>query len=499
MVEQLIIVNNGKYYYNGGNYHNVEVEVRELKDNSYKLIILNEKCGIIRDDKYVIAEPIYSRIHCDYNYSWNENLNIEEIKVRKFSYKINMTDASGKEYVIGGVIYKDGTVKQDDFYSNGMRGYTYTMPKRAEIIFSLYGYTFLCKEKFGKYGLFKFDHYPYPEELDISFTCRNEFKYESLLLSGTWPNVTLCLYKQLTFPKSCDWFFYSVLTNEFCHVSCLHDVQSIKSTSSPFFNWFQKDGYYGLLDPYFNVILPPIYKLHSDDEVEFVDNWNLIDYVVVCDKQGKFGVLQLIEKNKPVWEEKIEKISLQRNFCYEEFIPFDYKLIYRIGVFFMLIRFDGLQAIFSAAERDFVTPFIFSEAWAVFPPTIGEGLIGASFGKIGVDGVSYNMLDKVKFAFLSIQDGKVVLELPSRMITQGPFKNGKAPLLTVVGDHWAKFEIDKNGKLFAIDEPDYTNSKWYFENEDQNWDNWNPDNDVYSEDEEDSFYGMTDGMEGDLW
>ncbi len=185
MVEQLIIVNNGKYYYNGGNYYNVEVEVRELKDNSYKLIILNEKCGIIRDDKYVIAEPIYSRIHCYYNYSWNENLNIEEIKVREFSYKINMTDASGKEYVIGGVIYKDGTVKQDDFYSNGMRGYTYTMPKRAEIIFSLYGYTFLCKEKFGKYGLFKFDHYPYPEELDISFTCRNEFKYESLLLSGT--------------------------------------------------------------------------------------------------------------------------------------------------------------------------------------------------------------------------------------------------------------------------------------------------------------------------
>lgn len=487
-MSKIVEVQHGEYHYIDWNGFESEVEFAYLRgkaDDNYNCIKVNGKYGIIKDYKYVIADAVYSNIRCNWNMQ-NEIINY-------FEYRIDVTDESGKEYKVYGKILVDGTVIQDSklhYPHDYDKKYLLRIPSRFIFICHFFGKFYLFHDKYDYYGMLQFDENLQPYiigSLESSFSRKCYFK--SFIYRDKY-QPSICFYKEIKNDnnindnRECIWFLGSKITGESRYIKGYDRIQSIWPVEN-YFWWFKQDGYYGLIDPFLKVILPPVYVVDRE-------NFSNIDFIIASKSNGKWGVLEIREAVKtPFWKHdtSFNTNGFYKTYEYEVYIPFEFKNIYRSGNYITIENFKGKQCIYSLDTNCNITSSVFSSNWKVLPQTIGENLVGA-FLK------GHNMWKpseepNLKYVFLDVNTGETIIQLPPNIFIKTGFKGGKA---TVGNTDGITYKVDKNGYLYKQKNPKISlcelEEEEYYED---------PFINHYSEEEADNFYGMTDGMEGDLW
>ncbi len=169
-----------------------------------------------------------------------------------------------------------------------------------------------------------------------------------------------------------------------------------------------------------------------------------------------------------------------------------YKDIYKSGEDIVLENFKNLQSVYSLSKNKVLTQFVFDNKWKLFPSLIGENLIGACLK--GCTKYKASEGPNLKYVFLDIDTGDVAIELPRNFFIKKGFRLGTALIGNTDG---YKFRIDKTGKTQEVKTKKSLLGSRFNDFEEENYED--PFINQYSEDEADNFYGMTDGMEGDLW
>ena len=484
---KIVEVQQGKYHYIDWNGLESELEfayLRGQKDDNYKCIKVNSKYGIIKDFKYVIADAIYSNIRCN----WNRQNGI----INYFEYRIDVSDESGKDYCVYGKILTDGTVIQDaklHYTHDYNKKYSLRIPSKFIFICHLFGKYYLYKDKNETYGMLQFDINLQPYIIgSTEFNFRNIYDFKSFQYKDKYqPHI--CFFKEKLSDNSsndnreCRWFLYSRITKEGRFIKDYERIQSLWSVKDSFW-WFKQDDYYGLIDPFLKVILPPIYFINRED----LSN---IDFVIARKKNGKCGVLKIQENGKsPTWESRsIEVDSFYKAYEYVVYLPFENKEIYRSGNFLTIENNSDKQFVFSLDNNCSITSAVFSNSWIVEPQTIGENLIGAYLK--GHNKWRASEEPNLRFVFCDVNTGEPIIQFSNDIYIKRGFKDGRAIVESTNG---IMFSVDKKGHLYKLKSK--RGLLCEFEEEDDYED---PFINHYSEEETDNFYGMTDGMEGDLW
>ena len=488
-MSKIIEVQPGKYHYINWNGLESELEFAYLRgqaDDNYKCIRVNGKLGIIKDYKSVIADPVYSSIRCN----WNRQNNI----INYFEYSIDISDESGKDYKVYGKILVDGTVIQDaklHYDHDYNKRYSLRIPSKFIFICHLFNKYYLYNDKCGNYGMLEFDENLQPISVGSHENNPwNEYNYKSFLYEDIHQK-QICFFREnkhenfASDDRARRWFVYSNVTKEGHFVKNYDRIESIRQIKNAFW-WFKNDEYYGLIDPYLKVILPPAYYVSKEDLSD-------IDFVIASKKNSKWGVLKIHENEKsPEWGEKsINENNFFKTFVYKEYLPFVYNRIYRSGDYLTIENDNGKQFIYSIKKNCNITPPVFSNIWTLAPETIGDGIVGGFQNGYGGNVIWPKGKYNYKYAFLDIYTGETIIELPNNMFITEGFKKGNAIVMDTDG---FKYRIDKTGNLFRIKTKQGSLSELEKE---ENYED--PFINHYSEEEEDNFYGMTDGMEGDLW
>jgi hypothetical protein len=481
-MSKIIEVQPGVYHYK--DWTGIESELdfvylRGLNDDSYKCIKVDGKYGIIKDYRDVIADAVYSNIRC----IWNRQNGI----IDYFAYRIDVVDESGKEYKVYGKILLDGTVIQDaklHYDNSSSKEYSLRIPRMFIFICHLFGKYYLYYHKYGTYGMLQFDINLQPYIIgSTEFNYRNIYDFKSFLYKDKW-QLCICFFKNKGNGKlkgddrECKWFVFSNVTQEARYIKDYDRIQSLWPVKSSFW-WFKQDEYYGLIDPFLKVILPPIYNIDRED-------FSNIDYVIARNPNGKWGVLKIRENSKsPEWEDRtINADRFYKKFEYEVYIPFDFKGIYRSGNYLTIENNDKKQYLYSLVNNCSITSSVFSNEWFIMPQTIGENLVGAFLKGFSTWRVSE--LPNLKYVFLDINTGETIIEFPNDIFIKRGFKGGKAIVESTNGN---MFRVDKNGNLYKL--PHKKGSLCELDEEE---DYGNPN---MNEDELENFYGMTDGQYGD--
>lgn len=466
----------------------------------YQCFEMDGKIGVSKNHSVVIIPALYDEIKCETESS-KQDRNKEEIKY--FEYRIDVSDEQKQTYYVYGRIYPNKSIYQDiEFYESKSSYRTnerfIELPQNSPntdflFIRPLFGPYYLYKDIEYGYGIFKYDEfgriqfvhsdnfpneYPWGDKFD-SF---GNYKWND---TGSY----ICLYRNKTLDnngdiktvRECNWFLYSPILQRGTFKVGYSTVMPIKS----FFWIIKEENGSGLLDPYLKQIVPSSYS-----KIEIGNND--IDFVVASDNSNYYGVLKLKEvPNTPLRElegdPQRNRTYFYRKFIFETYIPFKYNKIERTNDFLVLEDSNKLQCVYNIKENRRLTPFVFSNEWVLMPETIGEGLIGAYLK--GHNSYKPDESPNLKYSFFDIASGEEKLRLSSKLWIKSGFKKGKA---VVTSTDWEEYKIDKNGRRYNINtSPNLA----LFEREED----WNPYWDEYSEDETDNFYGLTDGMEGDLW
>ena len=484
---KIVEVQQGKYHYIDWNGLESELEfayLRGQKDDNYKCIKVNGKYGLIKDLKYVIADAVYSNIRCN----WNRQNGV----VNYFEYRIDVSDESGQDYKVYGKILTDGTVIQDaklHYTHDYNKEYSLRIPSMFIFICHLFGKYYLYRDKYETYGMLQFDINLQPYIIgSTEFNFRNIYDFKSFLYNDKW-QPCICFFKNNANRKvvgddrDCKWFVYSIVTQEARYIKNYDRIQSLWPVKGSFW-WFKQNGYYGLIDPFFKVILPPIYNIDRGD-------FSNIDYVIARNQNGKWGVLKILENSKsPEWEDRtINADRFYKKFEYIVYIPFEYKGIYRSGDFLTIENDNEKQYIYSLERKCSITSAVFANRWIVEPQTIGENLVGAYLK--GHNMWRFSEEPNLRFVFLDVNTGEPIIQFSNDIFIKRGFKDGRAIVERTNG---TIFSVDKKGSLYKSKSK--RGSLCEFE-EEEDYDD--PFINHYSEEEADNFYGMTDGMEGDLW
>lgn len=483
-MSSIIEISPGKYHYKDWNDIETEVELWNFRgnaDENFQCFKVNGKYGIIKDRKTIIADAVYSDIKCKYNRKNGE---------KYFEYQIDVNHEN--DYKVYGKILNDGTIVQDvNLHSKYQydKKYSLIIPKRYIFICYVFGCYYLYYDKFGFYGMLEYDISLQPKVIGaLEYGFWNTYNFKSFLFKDKY-KPCICFYKEEngTIASAnnieCKWFIYSSVSKEGRYIKGYDSIQTVWPIPQKHFWWFKQDDCYGLIDPYLNVILPPEYHINDKD-------FESIDYIVACSKNGKYGVLQLVECDNHFHEcnDGISMNSFFRKFEYKEFLPFEYKEIRRDGDYLILEDFSGFQCVYSIQKREAITDYVFSSDWILFPSKMGDCLIGACLK--GHNWWHPSERPNLKNVFLDVNTGDVVIKLEPNIWIKSGFNNGKAYVENTDGD---KFVIDKTGKMHKKKSRHLGNVE--FEPEED----WNPYWNEYSEEEVDNFYGETDGMSGDLW
>lgn len=449
---------------------------------------INDKYGISRNHTIIIVSAQFNEVRCVVERDKHDN---NKKILKYFEYRIDLRDESKNPYHVYGRILTDGTIFQDIRLYDRKRKY-YDVSRFLRL--PSYNYVFICKlfghyylyKDYSGYGVLEYNDCLAPQNISPD-DYTNNYPYDSFSFKVDTYGSYLCLYRNRytnnkEIFRECRWFLYSPILQEGRFEKGFTAVTPTRS-----YFWIIKNGEnYGMLDSYLRQIVPPCFS-----KIDLGEERN-IDYIVLSDKSDKYGVLKLEESSKASigklsGDVRRDRAKFFREFSYEIFIPFEYNNIERKGDYLILENIDELQCVYSIKESKRLTPFAFSNNWNVLPETIGEGLIGAYLKGHN----SYRTGDEpsLKYAFFDINSGKVILELAPNLWIERGFKNGKAQ---VKSTDWVQYKIDRNGKLYEIVT---RQSLCQFEQEED----WNPYWNEYSEDEADNFYGLTDGMEGDLW
>ncbi len=263
-MSEIIETQPGKYHYKDCNGVESELEfayLRGLSDDDFKCFKVNGKYGIIKNLKHIIADAVYSKIHCNWNRKTGD--------ISSFDYTIDVIDDNGKEYKIYGVILTDGSVIQDvdlHYKSDYHKEYTLRIPQNYIFICHIVGGYYLYKDKYDNFGMLKYDKTLKPCIIRgfNSYGLYNGFK--SFSLRDKYSRC-ICFFKERNInigetikTRECEWFVYSVVCNEGKFVEKLNNANNVWETKK-YFWWYKQEKNYGLLDPYLKVIIPPIYEI----------------------------------------------------------------------------------------------------------------------------------------------------------------------------------------------------------------------------------------------
>ena len=469
MNSQIIETASGRYQYVDRNGKKTDIDFLEadsdtfggVKMNSIQIFRIGDNYGISKNHSVVVADPYYSEIYFLRD-SDDDNIN--------FKYTINIKDSEGNNLYIYGV-NRNGRVFQDSslYESDNTRNYIkYNIEVPDSYVFIILILQTNSYFRLDKNGIFDITTFPLSDSSKAPYTSYMLKKGEYICLI----NDSNCGYSSKRYPVK-KWYLYSHTKNCFCYVNELHSPQYVKRIAKCFYI-YEQEGFCGILGPSLET-LAPLGKYISFDFKK-----NRMDFIIAFDKYGACGVLELCEKQEdPFWQLNVWKRDcFFKKYYYKESLPLKYKMIRRCDNFFVLYDFGNKQCIYSIIKRQELTPYFSSGEWIVDPETLGENLVGA-----------HAKSDSSReIVFLDTNTGEIAIKLPPHTWIERGFFRGKAIIRKFREN--SEYYIDKEGHLDLIESVKYYD---YSPSESDG----NP-YDEYTEEEKDNFYGLTDGMYGDL-